>query len=272
MASDGDRLSEIELWRASFAPAMAEVLRSLATNEALIRNPETHVALYRALCALTPEDWKAHRGLADWLVQCKRLPEALEAVRRALDLRPSEAYLHDLHGRVQFEVGDVAGALESGKRAVQLAPREISSYELCARAMLRAGSSAEALEVAERGLENGSHPVLHFLRGEALLRVDRVDDALDALDTSLAHVVSFEALCLRAKGRLVKGFANGALQDIDKAATLGRVGTDVMMTRAKALMQIDQRADAKTMVEHVLALQPDDADAKSLLQEIESVE
>jgi arylsulfatase A-like enzyme/tetratricopeptide (TPR) repeat protein len=123
-------------------------------------------------------------------LRLKKLDEAEGAGRRTAELVPTKA--HELLARVALARGDLATAeTEAGAAAGARNPQP-SAILVTAEVKLQAGKPAEALEVVDRAeasareLRLKSIYDLEFLRGDALARLNRVNEAEAAFRMEIA--------------------------------------------------------------------------------------
>ena len=120
----------------------------------------------------------------------RRFDEAERLARASLAALPSRA--HELLADLALARGDVAAAESEARAAAASRNPQPSAILVLARVKLRAGEPAEALRVIEKAQaasrERRLGPVydLEFLRGDALARMDRLDDAEAAFRAEIA--------------------------------------------------------------------------------------
>jgi len=94
------------------------------------------------LRALNPE---AYRGLTLALFAQKRIPEALEAARKAVALDPSEPRTRYNLGQLLQETGAMEAALKEYREAIRLQPSFIEAHLAFGQALGDAGKIPAAL-------------------------------------------------------------------------------------------------------------------------------
>ena len=123
-------------------------------------------------------------------LQRKRLPEAEAAARRALEQVPTKA--HELLARVALARGDLATAENEAHAAAGSRNPQPSAILVKAEVKLHAGKPEEALQAVDqaqacaRDLRLSSVYNLEFLRGDALARLNRPDEAETAFRAEIA--------------------------------------------------------------------------------------
>ena len=120
----------------------------------------------------------------------RRFDEAERLARASLAALPSKA--HELLADLALARGDLAAAESEARAAAASRNPQPAAMLVLARVKLRAGEPAEALRVIEKAQaasrERRLGPVydLEFLRGDALARMDRLDDAEAAFRAEIA--------------------------------------------------------------------------------------
>jgi tetratricopeptide (TPR) repeat protein len=219
-----DRLAKSAPARRGAAAAGAAAVAALAVaahaQAGVWRDTET---LFRHAAAVDPDNWFAWQWVGSELLRQRDLDAAEEAFLRSLELRPQLAATQRGLADVHAERGDWNAAIRGYERAIRLRPREAVSHMRLARALAASGQTAEALgrarhavtlaQGADRAqalvilafvhLERGeirpaiaacrraaeAQPGLaeaHSLRGLALLRAGRVEEARSAMQHALA--------------------------------------------------------------------------------------
>lgn len=79
-----------------------------------------------------------------------RTQPALNAIDRAIEMRPNDAYLHDQRGQILLESRNFSAATKAYARAVELAPNEPLILSGYGRALLVTDNPAEAKRVLEK--------------------------------------------------------------------------------------------------------------------------
>lgn len=90
---------------------------------------------------------------------------AIEAARRALDIKPDDVRAHLLIGELALSLGDVIEAGEHFRASLRLAPTEFRAYRGLARSATISPNSAEVRtmeNILERGAEPAARAELHY--------------------------------------------------------------------------------------------------------------
>jgi len=124
--------------------------------------------------------------LADHLRREDALDPARTALTHALDLDPDCRDAIERLAAVESERGDLGAALAATARLVELVPGALEPVCNHAGLLLAAGRPAEALAAVEASPHVGE-PMVALKRGEALLALDRKDEALELLDAVRDH-------------------------------------------------------------------------------------
>ncbi|MBL8487663.1 MAG: winged helix-turn-helix domain-containing protein [Rhodocyclaceae bacterium] len=150
---------------------------------AALRQAEDH--LYRAIALDDPgAKARAHGELGMIHSARGQFEQALAEADAALDLNPNDAYVHDRRGITLMYLGRLDEALASMQFAARVDPsvRGLGSEFSLALATYSLRRYDDALRIAERALERyPGAPDLHAIRAAALARMDRRDEARQAV-------------------------------------------------------------------------------------------
>jgi tetratricopeptide (TPR) repeat protein len=163
------------------------------------------VAMHRDIVAVRPDHAGAHYELAALLFSRRDFAAALEAARRAAELRPETAKFADLRDRAGAKVDALAArnaavraarkalrdlprhvaarrfaeAAEAGRLATALHQKADQAFHLTAKALLALGEPAQALPFAERALAIApDNTDYRFLTARCLARTGGEDRAV----------------------------------------------------------------------------------------------
>jgi tetratricopeptide (TPR) repeat protein len=143
-----------------------------------------------ALSALAPLPTRDHAQalcqVADHLRREDALDPARTALAHALELDPDCRGALERLATVESERGDLEAALAATARLVTLVPEALEPVSDLAGLLLVAGRPAEALAVVEAS-PHADEPMVALKRGEALLALDRREEALELLDAVRDH-------------------------------------------------------------------------------------
>ncbi len=172
-------------------PGMTEAWIKLAELQADAGRDDDAAATYRQVLDHSPvplPDIAISFGIVE--LRRKRFDEAEKLARGALSGLPTKA--HTLLSRVALAKGDFATAEREAREAAAGRDPEPSAILLLAEVKLKAGRAAEGLADVERaaarakGLRLSSVYNLEFLRGDALARMNRLDEAEAAFRAEIA--------------------------------------------------------------------------------------
>jgi Flp pilus assembly protein TadD len=141
------------------------------------------IDVYREILREHPEHLTAWHNLGILYDELGRHDEAIKALEAARELEPDHPEVLANLGAALAALGRFDAADEHIKTAARLDPESVSVRANLAILAFRRGlyevAEAELRWVCERDPKHGS---AHFYRGEALNRMGRVDEALDALE------------------------------------------------------------------------------------------
>jgi len=184
MAADRRIPEAIAILRAIVAenPAMSDVWVKLGELYSSVGLQDEAAAAYRKALASSPVYLPDISVALGFVELARRDLGAAEAIaRKALADVPTKA--HELLARVALAKGDLATAASEARAAAGSRNPQPSAILVMAEVELHAGRPAEALQVVERAegyardLRLPSVYDLEFLRGDALARLNRMDEA-----------------------------------------------------------------------------------------------
>jgi cellulose synthase operon protein C len=140
----------------------------------------------RAALALEPDRAWLWRLLGDQQAALEQPLEARRAYRRALELQADHQATYDRLIELALEAGDFSEALALARRNARVFPTAVVKALKQAQVLLAAGDPSGALEVCARVERIApEYWLLHRLRGDALYRLDRREEALRAYRLTL---------------------------------------------------------------------------------------
>lgn len=247
--------------RPSHAPAYVSLGFALG---ALGRIAEAEAALRRSL-ELDPSDFETHYFLGQNLEAQQLDGLALERYAASVELNPGFAHgwlaLALLHERAS-RVGDARRAAHAASIAD---PSMVEAWHAAARLALRDDDAPAALAATDRWLRIAPGAALGLgMRADALLRLRRPAEALTAADGALAAESSDPVLWdARASALLKLGRPQEAAAAGERALSLSQPAdlTGRELALAAALATDNRFEAALTMLDRVLSREPDHRDA-----------
>ncbi len=229
-----------------------------ATRSAEDAHPES---LWRATLAGNPESAAALASLADihrdralqsarggdQAATTRELRMAIVDVDRALSLQPRNVPMRKAAARLRLLLGP-----ERGRPAIAL----VHAERLLAR---RADDPILRILVAETMIATGS------ATGEARFFTDGEHMALSCLDVAEPKGLVYR---VAAEAREAAGDLDGALAQLDASIARGLDHVSVRCDRARVLLRLGRRAEARQEIARVLAVDPFQPDARRMLEEL----
>lgn len=226
LAGDKKLPQAIEVLRAMLkeSPGLSDAWIKLAELLSEVGLEDEAAAAYRQALDRSPvflPDISVSLGFVE--LRRQRLEEAEGLARRSLVGLPTKA--HELLARVALARGDPATAENEARAAAESRNLQPSTVLVMAEVKLRAGKPAEALQVVEeaqayaRDLRLASVYNLEFLRGDALARLNRMDEAEAAYGREIgAFPRHAQAYANLAVIRFIRGDRAGVDRLIDEMA------------------------------------------------------
>ncbi len=136
------------------------------------------------ICLASTHQTQGDFGWTDDRKESYRRAEVLG--RRAIDLEPTLGYPHALAASVLLVLQKLPEALDAAAKALDLSPNEPDVAILCASVLALSGRPLEALPLIEGAIAHHPAPPHSYLavQGYSLLFANRVDDALATLQKS----------------------------------------------------------------------------------------
>ncbi|MDP2882348.1 MAG: tetratricopeptide repeat protein [Azonexus sp.] len=222
----------------------------------------------------------------------KDYPAARALLERIVVLEPQRVASWRLLGAVQFETHDYAGAVESYRRATALPDALVEDWVGLGNSCLKTGKLAEAesaLKTAERQApdNNGVLMGLSWLygnrgdnqralayyerlltadgssvqgwsgKGHALMRLNRHDEAVQALETAVRLQPDFANAWINlGQALLMQKQLGKAINVLERATRLAPQAADARLYLAQAYLASGQTSPARASLNKLMTLQP----------------
>ena len=240
-------------------PDVAFAHFQLAYAYTALKRPDDARQEYERCIALDPKMPEAQLNLGVLLLE-KQPAAAVAALRRAVELLPSESRPRYLLGLAQERSQDFSGAAESFAGATRLDPKDLDSLTRLGQVLLRLGKSADAEGKFRAALELQPNSP-EALQGLAQsLDQQKKPQAVDAYRNYLAAEPDDKAARLRLVHLLVEqqkydeAVAENAKNNAGQAATV-----DDLKLRADIEINQNKLDEAITTLRQAIALAPNDA-------------
>ena len=213
------------------------------------------VSLFELAISLDPTYPAVYYRFGDALVRQGKLPEACDAYRKALELRPDLALAHRSLGQVLLSLGNPVAAMKHLEQAAKLQPDDRNVISTLARGYMLLGDRERAEEAAETS---------RLLR-DTLDLPDPVRDEVKALAVNQKRVI------MRAVKQLREGAFGKAISELKLVEESSPNNPTVHFHLGTSYMKTGQQELAITHLSKAVELQEDLIDAHlyltSLLQE-----
>ena len=224
---------------------------------------------------LKPDQYQAYVNLAEVRRRQGQLDDALQLASRALELEPrtdkpyriradirlarqeSQQAVNDLAQAIRFGVAG-SGSLASDHINRGKLLHQLHRYDEALREYAAAEAGPAAAGPAEAGMEK--HPELPYLRANALMALERRDEAVAELNRYLdSPTIESQALRMRGFERALRGDAAGAVADFSRS--LEMTPNDAAVRARRGWAQLTSAAKiALDDFEQALQVEPDNAD------------
>jgi Flp pilus assembly protein TadD len=222
-----------------------------------------HAAAYKRLdgvIAAAPADVDAHVTRARFLINDKRLQDALTEAQAATKVAPKSAPAHFVLGQIQAALGQTVEAKASFNEVVSLNPRAAVAQAALAALDLGTGNTESAVQLARDAMGNqpdALQPRLLLVRG-LLSRgeVDRASNELSFLTARLPEQPTVRAL--HGMLLLVKKDPQGARRDFEFALQRDPANLDALRGISVLDAGAGQLSRARDRVSAQLTKHPDE--------------
>jgi tetratricopeptide (TPR) repeat protein len=203
--------------------------------------------------ALNPRAIRARFLRSRILFQTQRLPDALEELKRVLDLNPEHQDALQMAGYIATQLGQDAEALEFYGRYLDLVPSAVAVRSKLAYDLAQAGNFPAAVVLVQEGLKHDSTDVNLWeqLGGYAFSAAHKINSGNQPETTEAATVapeaVPFFRIALDAYQRVF-------------AARGAQTAVAQLRSMVSAYMVLGEMDNAVSMADRAVATYPDDAD------------
>ena len=240
--------------RATLVVALAAVLGSLTWQQSRIY--ESAETLWRDTIAKNSEAWMAHHNLARILIMRGDDREAMESVRRTLDIKPDHAAAHINRGVLLLKLQRIGAAEEAFRTAIELDSNSYPGYFNLGKLRAREGDLAPATSLFREAIElkpELAEPRLSL--AEVYLRMQRMDAAEEQFRAILLenpdHLKTLRryGLFLLRRNRF-----RDAIEPLRRAISLDERSSQTHVVLATALDSLGQREEALVTARRALEL------------------
>ena len=231
-----------------------------------LAQPENAASEYRKAIELDPKLGEAYQNLGLTLLE-KNPAEAIEPLRRAVELLPSRPRPKYLLGWALERTGQLAPAIEQYEAAEKLDAKSFDTHFALGRAYLSANRAApaEAEFRAALELQQDSSPARLGL-GQSLIAQKKTEAAAAELAPYLnAQPQDAQTRVQRASLLFDLGRNDEALGELDRAAAAEPESVAALKLRSEIYLQQSKWNDAAQALAKVLAAAPRDAEAHAWL-------
>jgi serine/threonine-protein kinase len=198
---------------------------------------------YQAAATLRPEYWRNHQALGLFFYNQKRLPEAINAFTRVIEIRPDDANAYLQRGSALQALGQTTRAHADYDRSIALEPNA-PAYSNLGFLDYAQGRYADAVQAFAAAIKlRPKRAVYHRNLGDAYLKLKRDDEARAAYLTAItltqdALIVNpndATALSQLAVYEAKVGRSSDARRHADEAVARNASSPEVLFRRGVAL-------------------------------------
>jgi serine/threonine-protein kinase len=220
-------------------PAQAQVRVSLAVVYQGTGRPREAIDELRRAIELQPRNDDAHRLLGDLLADEGRTEEAIAALETAIALRPDYWRNYSFLGRFYFRTGRYPEAIQAFSHMVELQPDNAWAVQMLGTAYHAAGDTSRALEYYRRSIELAPDARAYTNMGNIHYAEGRYREALSAFQEAV-RLDPRSPLKHRNLGDVLRklGRPQDAARAYERAAELGRERLAVNPSDPQALAHL----------------------------------
>ncbi|HEX6853202.1 MAG TPA: tetratricopeptide repeat protein [Candidatus Polarisedimenticolaceae bacterium] len=238
----------------------AESFRRLSEGAALVNRGEygKAVEILRGVTNTALNSYRAWYFLGLALLGDRRPTAAVDALRVALELDPSQLQAHVAFGDAYLQIGDLGEAEAAYHRALKLRPDFPAAYEGLGRLAEARADEAAAVDFYEKAIaSNRGYPEAYVSLGDLYLRRGRLEEAVKLLAEGVTvrpdYVPGLNRLAL-AYARL--GLQNEAVATVRRAIELQPWNPDPRAVLGRILLDLGLAGDAAKAFGEALARDP----------------
>jgi tetratricopeptide (TPR) repeat protein len=221
-------------------------------------------AVYRAILAADPNHPQALKGLGATLLPTGRTGEAVTALRRAAELQPQAADIHNVLGQALQAAGRLEDAIAAYNRAIALRPGFAWAITNLGTALDLVGKVDQAIECFRQAIALApGQPTPYFNLGCLLQQRGALDEAISSLRRAIALAPGFaEAHSSLADALAEAGDLNAALAECRQALALQPESPATLTILGTVLVDQGKYDEAMRAFDRALAAKPDCAEAE----------
>lgn len=246
----------------------AEVLIDLGFREKDPGRTAAGRAVVESVLAREPDHASALFVKAKLDIAEERPEEAVAALRRVIEVRPSWPQAHFLLASVHLMRGERTAARAEATRALELDANFLEARKLLTRVHAALGDHDNAITVGRQVLRIDDDPAIRIVVAQSLVRQRRLDAALRELEAIPEERREVEAHYALGRVHTLRGDAEAARRHLDAAWKADPVRPEIL----RALVDLDVRdgnpGAAAERIEAALRQAPDDAQLQQLRGEV----
>lgn len=197
---------------------------------------------------------------------------AIIQLRNALQKNPDNPEIRYLLGTLYDQAGDAKSAEKELRKALELRMDRAKVLPVLAHSLLAQGEFQKVLDVTKTdgGSKTENSAEILAIRGNALLALDRVEDAKKSFEEALTKSPGY-AEALLGQARLAVGMKNinAAIELIDQANKSDPRNIDAMLMKGDVQRLVPNNEAAIAAYEKVIALYPENIPARLNLASIQ---
>ena len=226
---------------------------AVATRQYLARWRDT-VSLWSHMVEVIPAI-SPRNNLGVAYAQAGDYDAAIEQFRSILEKDPNDPQANHNMGNILTEKGQFAEAEQYYKKAIRFQPTEADVYQAYGVLLVEEGKPEEAIALYRGALGRGKMGMAYLLHeglGSVLLRLGRVDEAIEELKIAVKQRVNSEALGHLGLAMASKGEMEKAIEYYKKAIRIDTNNAEAHFNLGNAYLA--QKKTAQAIVEYRAAI------------------
>jgi arylsulfatase A-like enzyme/Tfp pilus assembly protein PilF len=197
--------------------------------------------------------------------------KAIEALGTTLEMDPGNVAALAMRAQLFTSARRFDEAREDLRHSLQIDPDSAATYALMARVEMLSGNPLGALEIARTGsTKRGAFEQLVALQANALMTMNRTDEAVAVLDERLEHNPEDpDLLAARAQIHAVRGEVDAAEELLRTAVRVDAMHITSRFALARLLSDQGRMGEAVALLEDMLQIQPGHPAALAMLGNIQ---
>lgn len=227
--------------------------------------------IYRQVLQLEPHNADALHLLGALAYQHGDASAAIDLIRRAIAVRPTEPVFYNNLGNALFQEINISAAISVYEKAIQIKPDYFEAMYNLANALMELGHVADAVIRYETAISlKPEFPEAYYNLGNTWQQLGNFSGAVACYEKAISVKSNYPEACYNCGNALLEqGKLNDAAACYGRAITLAPDYWEAHYNLGFALLELGMRAEAIVSYRRVLELRPQHDTARHILSTIE---